>query len=1163
MARASQRAKQRISSKYNRLPLVDLGKFNDNDGNDDRRAMSLMKKRPVIRGTKRKQKPRTRLQEDLLPLGHLVLKFRKDGPPLGIEFDALPAGAFQHSRVGLCTKMPTPRIPYSMFRAHLYKYSRKVGVRSVSELSVSLCVSIHRKETLSPMRRRDSLLSSNLTVYKFLDALNRDYSSVLAFLTTLLALVLWSDNLSSHACSEKSGPVTKHGVGKGLMTVWQATNPGPGIGKGLMSRQAKSMFSRSLKPLVQKTKRPQLQKLTKPKPKPKPKTFTSDKLYQAECNLSVARLLSEECPYTSAALVDDEELELEELQAGPNPLTCSAHLSSNGILGCSLCKDLLARFPPPVVKMKLPLHFQPWDSSLELVKKLFKVFRFMYNHASLADIPPFTLDEFAQAFHDKDSALLGKVHLAILKLFLSDVEMELNSGFVPHASKDCRFLAFLHSVRHQHFIVRIWNRSLNALTWTEILRQVFVAAGFSSKQSHLHSNSCDKEKTLLAEYGLSSGTLKGVLFSLLSEQGNNGMKVSDMAKASQVVELKLTNSMDELECLICSTLSSDITLFEKLSPSSYRLRATASIAKAASDLESDTDCGSVDDDSRRSLTKDSSDESDDSDLDSARSSLSIIKQKEHRKNNDNVLAEYNEIDESHPGEVWVLGLMEGEYSDLSVEEKLSALIALVDLTSVLSSTRMEVCALVHLGTLPSCKDAEGVITEGSSIIHHGGAKIKRSSAKQRKLHKPSYDHMSNLDHMKGINNSVEPLHYDSSPAILNPLRKENFSKDNNGLYGKNHSQSIEEVVANEHAMQSILLGYDRRFNRYWLLLGPCNVKDPGHRRIYFESSEDGHWEVIDTEEALCALLSILDNRGAREACLLSSLKKREMFLRQAMSNKVGIDDEMRQLIQSEQSSIDMSSCDGSPVSAVDNNSTLSDTSKDHLVSTGETILDAGRKGRCEKQNWSRCQAFDAWIWECFYSSLNAVKYGKMSYLDSLTRCVSCHDLYWRDEKHCKICHTTFELDFDLEERYLIHKACCKDKGDYDGTFPNYKVLQSQLQSLKAALHAIEAVMPKDALVGSWTTCTRKLWVKRLRRSSSLPELLQVLANFVGAINENWLYECCTDGGPHTALNEIVVFFPTMPQTTSAVALWLVKLDSLIAPHLKRVNFRKNRGSNNR
>ncbi|CAL2244652.1 unnamed protein product [Prunus armeniaca] len=51
-------------------------------------------------------------------------------------------------------------------------------------------------------------------------------------------------------------------------------------------------------------------------------------------------------------------------------------------------------------------------------------------------------------------------------------------------------------------------------------------------------------------------------------------------------------------------------------------------------------------------------------------------------------------------------------------------------------------------------------------------------------------------------------------------------------------------------MQSVFLGSDRRYNRYWLFLDPCNAYDPGHRRVYIESSEDGHWEVIDTEEVV-------------------------------------------------------------------------------------------------------------------------------------------------------------------------------------------------------------------------------------------------------------------------------------------------------------------------
>lgn len=42
-------------------------------------------------------------------------------------------------------------------------------------------------------------------------------------------------------------------------------------------------------------------------------------------------------------LPDDEELELKELQAGPHPLTCSAHFTSDPVHVCSFCKGMLAK----------------------------------------------------------------------------------------------------------------------------------------------------------------------------------------------------------------------------------------------------------------------------------------------------------------------------------------------------------------------------------------------------------------------------------------------------------------------------------------------------------------------------------------------------------------------------------------------------------------------------------------------------------------------------------------------------------------------------------------------------------------------------------------------------------------------------------------------------
>ncbi|KAL6283959.1 hypothetical protein ACE6H2_014888 [Prunus campanulata] len=80
------------------------------------------------------------------------------------------------------------------------------------------------------------------------------------------------------------------------------------------------------------------------------------------------------------------------------------------------------------------------------------------------------------------------------------------------------------------------------------------------------------------------------------------------------------------------------------------------------------------------------------------------------------------------------------------------------------------------------------------------------------------------------------------------------------------------------------------------------------------------------------------------------------------------------------------------------------------------------------------------------------------------------------------------------------------------------------------MHAIESVMPEDALLGAWKKSAHKLWVKRLRRTSSLAELLQVLGDFVGAINKDRLYECNIVQGSCNFSEELIASFACMPQT---------------------------------
>ncbi|XP_020249800.1 homeobox-DDT domain protein RLT3-like isoform X2 [Asparagus officinalis] len=942
--------------------------------------------------------------------------FRKDGPPLGVEFDSLPASSFCfHKDSGLL------RSDWNF-----------QGV---------------------PKRRK----------------------------------ILASPTVKPGPVQVQTNPCKNYGIGKGLMTAWRATNPD--------NARLPSKFN-----FVDGGATMPFKSAIKERPRRSSGGGQQVPSGKGERPRTVCRLLNDapkflEQSNLSRRLLDDEELELRELQTGSTSSRCSVHFASNGSHGCPLCKDLLAEFPPQIVKMRQPLSRRPWDSSPELVKKLFKIFRFLYGNAATIKICPYTLDDLAHAFTDKDSMLLGKIHVALLELFLLDVQRALTAGLIPRASKDHRFLSFLHFVREQECDMNIWNQFLNPLTWTEVLRQVLVAAGFGLKSNTARTAMFNKERNQMEKYGLRSRTLKGELFAILSEQGNGGLTVCELAKAPQVVALDLPNTNKEVEEQICLTLSSDITLFEKIAPSAYRLRIGPDIKGKEGHQSDSDDSGSVDDNFSASSSNDESDASEELNSTGQRTK----RYKRRCKRTGQQLTEYTEIDESYSGEAWVLGLMEGEYSDLSINEKLDVLIALLDLAGAASVYRMEESGKTLPATMPN------------SWCHGSGAKIKKSSTRS---------HQQDLEIISGASKGVKT-------SIANGTEAEDKSQPD------------------IHQVQSVHLGYDRRYNSYWLFLGPCDAHDPGHRRVYFESSEDGHWKVIDTAQAFDALLSSLDCRGTREAHLFASLDKRANSLCQAMDDWMTNEFTGRQERGCYSTEFDSNSGDGSSaVSDVDNISrSLEPIDR---AASGGMVLELGKTRREEKQKWDRLQAFDKWVWNGFYSHLNAIKRTKRSYMETLTRCQSCHDLYLRDEKHCRICHLTFELDFDLEEKYAVHVATCRTKED-SCEFPKHKVLPSQLQALKAAIHAIEACMPEAALSAAWTRSAHNLWVKRLQRTSSLPELLQVVTDFVGVINEEWLYGCASKLGSHAALDDIIVCFQTMPQTTSAVALWMVKLDALIAP----------------
>ncbi|XP_074324417.1 homeobox-DDT domain protein RLT3 [Apium graveolens] len=1067
--------------------------------------------------------------------------FRKDGPPLGLSFDSLPADAFSGPK---CRSAKAT----SKKRCHAYQENR-------NELKRRKCTPVKKhgkgKGLMAVLQAKNAASSGRLTDVNFgegyvdpktVSISNKQHAKKKKQRDQTKRSGM---NNGTMTHSHHSAPNKKQGKGKGLMAVWQLTRYGHkdfpmevdivdrplcpvpiSVSKELPQREKKKRVQR--KSLAQKLKEQQDKR--KPLLKRKPESLKPGVMKQQrkeKCQFVMEGGRSQEHLNQFSMLPDDEELELRELQAGPHPLTCSAHITSDPVHVCSLCKDLLAKFPPESVSMKQPLHMQPWNSSLELVKKLFKVFHFLCTYAARLHIYSFTIDEFAQAFQDKDSLLLGKINTTLLRVLLCDVETELSNGFIPHSMKNSKFLGLLHSVEGQNVILNFWKRSLNPMTWTEIFRQVLIAAGYGLNHGTSPSGSLVKEVNLMSKYGLRPGTLKGELFNILSLQGNNGLKVSELAKSMSIVRLNHASTTDELELSISSVLSSDITLFEKIGASAYRLRINSVTHGRESDQSDLDDFGSVDDYSENGSRYSTSDNSED-----GNQSPSKLKHRNPHQSRSDIIVIDTDIDESLPGEVWLLGLTEGEYFDLSIDEKLNALVALIDLLSAGSTIRLEDALLSVVKSAPDLNRVSS------------GGKIKRSMTKQQNVPGTVGGHIEQT--LCIIESNKGSLREPVDSLVINGKDKPS---------NKNNDSNDVEFDEDVHPMQSIYLGSDRRYNRYWLFMGPCIDYDPGHKRIYFESSEDGHWEVIDTAESLCTLFSTLDRRGSREAYLLSSLEKLETPLHQAMSS-IPNNAECSQQIVSDCSDL----CtpreeSSSAVSDLDNNICLSEIGNGHPVFTVPNVLET-EKRRTQKQKWSRLQAFDSWVWKSFYLELSAVKFGKKSFLDSLARCEHCHDLYWRDEKHCKVCHTTFELDFDTEERYAVHAATCR-KSD-SNVFVEHKVLPSQLQSLKAAIYAIESVMPEDALVSTWTKSAHNIWIKRLRRTSTFVEFFQVLADFVTSINEDWLHRCNSANGSVSQIEEIIACFATMPQTLSAVALWVVKLDDFIGTYLQSIHKEKDK-----
>ncbi|KAH9791168.1 homeobox-ddt domain-containing protein rlt2 [Citrus sinensis] len=574
-----------------------------------------------------------------------------------------------------------------------------------------------------------------------------------------------------------------------------------------------------------------------------------------------------------------------------------------------------------------------------------------------------------------------------------------------------------------------------------------------------------------------------------------------------------------------------------------------------------------------------------------------------------------DIKESHPGEPWVRGLTEGEYSDLSVDARLSALVALIGVaiegnsagerSEAANALKKQMWAEAQLDKRRIKGDYMLKMQYPSYMGNKAEPSLAISSADGRQSPLVTVDDKSNgtlvdLNLQQGqfgepqkdqnCNTSMPPEGNQDYPVGPDNLvnQQSAYAAEKSRMQLKSYiGQKAEET----HVYRSLPLGQDRRRNRYWRFITSMSENDPGCGRIFVELC-DGRWRLIDSEEvafspidsyllamsylnSFDALLASLDVRGLRESHLHSVLQMIEMSFKETVRrNLQHVTTEVQNQETVKAEVIERASCPDytgtdNPSSIVcDSDSEISDTSTSFSI-------ELGRDDILRNDALKRYQDYERWMWkECVNSSiLCAMEYGKKRCKQVLGVCDYCHDLYFFEDSHCPSCHKAF----DASKRYLNfseHVAQCQGKPKMNPAWSSSTSFSSPLRIrlLKVLLALFEVSVPSEALQSIWNDSYRNSWGMKLNSSLSADSLVQLenaikrdflSANFetTSEFLDSSNSSACTSNS--SCSPEIVSVLPCVPKTTAAVGLRLMEHDRSIdyLPH-QRVEFQKEKREGN-
>ncbi|KAJ6402124.1 hypothetical protein OIU84_014246 [Salix udensis] len=729
-----------------------------------------------------------------------------------------------------------------------------------------------------------------------------------------------------------------------------------------------------------------------------------------------------------------------------------------------------------------------------------------------------------------------------------------------------------------------------------------------------------------SRHRLTPGTVKFAAFHVLSLEGSKGLTVLELADKIQKSGLRDLTTSKTPEASISVALTRDQKLFERIAPSTYCVRAAfrkdpadaeailAAARKKIRIFENGFLGGEVADDVERD---EDSEGDEDPEVDDLTTPLSANKSFVHssklntlpvsgkyKVGNDVSLTVQNEsekglstfslngpkdvmapiiieqcvthkdegtnngngrdieIDETKSGESWIQGLTEGEYSHLTVEERLNALVVLVGIANEGNSIRAvledrleaanalkkQMWAEAQLDRsrlkeefiskldFPSLtvgrvetQFASSAVEGSQSPLVLADSKNKEASPSNAEDRKPLAENVEN--HLSIVLSEKALVVQDLS---MNP---DNISMQQHGYASKRSRSQLKAYVTHlaeeMYIYRSLPLGQDRRRNRYWQFVASTSRNDPCSGRIFVEL-HDSNWRVIDSEEAFDTLLSSLDTRGVRESHLCIMLQKIESSFKENLRRNLWSPSIVCQsgTTDDKKAEKDNSTC----AASIDGPSCMLRVSSSDSFDTFSSFrIELGRTSAEKKGALKRKDVSSYWIPVTCVSALISLK--------TLTVFLAT--------KHLKLITRILIL---LNMRFNA-KRKVSDPGNARACD---SCLPLGVRLLTALLGSIEVSVPQEALESFWMEIRRKDWGVKLIKSSSTEELLQRLTVFESAIKRQRLssnFETTKEllgssvssgsAAHDSASLGSVSLLPWMPKTSAAMALRLFELDASI------------------